>query len=169
MGFAHLHLHTEYSLLDGACRLGPLVDRAKELGMSMYDVVTLASVIEKEARVSDDFYRVSAVFSNRMKASMNLDSDATLEYVLKTGSLHLTEEQLATPSGYNTHTNSGLPLGPVSNPGDTAIKAALYPNSEYIADNYLYFCLMDPDSGALIFAKTLAEHNRNVARYSPLW
>ena len=142
---------------------------AKELGMSMYDVVTLASVIEKEARVSDDFYRVSAVFSNRMKASMNLDSDATLEYVLKTGSLHLTEEQLATPSGYNTHTNSGLPLGPVSNPGDTAIKAALYPNSEYIADNYLYFCLMDPDSGALIFAKTLAEHNRNVARYSPLW
>lgn len=143
--------------------------RAKELGMSMYDVVTLASVIEKEARVSDDFYRVSAVFSNRMKANMNLDSDATLEYVLKTGSLHLTEEQLATPSGYNTHTNSGLPLGPVSNPGDTAIKAALYPNSEYIADNYLYFCLMDPDSGALIFAKTLAEHNRNVARYSPLW
>ena len=115
--------------------------RAKELGMSMYDVVTLASVIE----------------------------NATLEYVLKTGSLHLTEEQLATPSGYNTHTNSGLPLGPVSNPGDTAIKAALYPNSEYIADNYLYFCLMDPDSGALIFAKTLAEHNRNVARYSPLW
>ena len=57
--------------------------RAKELGMSMYDVVTLASVIEKEARVSDDFYRVSAVFSNRMKANMNLDSDATLEYVLK--------------------------------------------------------------------------------------
>lgn len=51
---------------------------------------------------------------------MNLDSDATLEYVLKTGSLHLTEEQLATPSGYNTHTNSGLPIGPVSNPGDTA-------------------------------------------------
>lgn len=91
--------------------------RAKELGMSMYDVVTLASVIEKEARVSDDFYRVSAVFSNRTKANMNLDSDATLEYVLKTGSLHLTEEQLATPSGYNTHINSGLPLGPVSNPG----------------------------------------------------
>lgn len=143
--------------------------RAKELGMSMYEVVTLASVIEKEARVADDFYRVSAVFSNRMKANISLDSDATLEYVLKTGSLHLTEEQLATPSGYNTHTNTGLPLGPVSNPGDTALKAALYPNSEYIADNYLYFCLMDPDSGALIFAKTLAEHNRNVARYSPLW
>ena len=146
--FVQLHNHTHYSLFDGASKIPDLVKRAKELGMSMYDVVTLASVIEKEARVSDDFYRVSAVFSNRMKANMNLDSDATLEYVLKTGSLHLTEEQLATPSGYNTHTNSGLPLGPVSNPGDTAIKAALYPNSEYIADNYLYFCLMDPDSGA---------------------
>ena len=100
---------------------------------------------------------------------MNKSIDLYSSIPLKNEPIHLTEEQLATPSGYNTHTNSGLPLGPVSNPGDTAIKAALYPNSEYIADNYLYFCLMDPDSGALIFAKTLAEHNRNVARYSPLW
>ena len=143
--------------------------RAEELGLSMYQVVILASTLEKEARLNDDFARVSAVFYNRIRRNMNLDSDATLEYVLHTGSLHLTDEQLATPSGYNTHINYGLPLGPISNPGDTALNAALYPNQEYISDQYLFFCLMDPDNGALIFAKTIEEHNANVAKYSPLW
>ena len=100
---------------------------------------------------------------------MPFDSGATLEYVLRTGTLNLTDEQLNTPSGYNTHLNIGLPLGPVSNPGDGAINAALYPDEQFIEDGYLYFCLMDPQTGALIFAKTLAEHNRNVATYSPLW
>ena len=135
----------------------------------MYQVVTLASTLEKEARLNDDFARVSAVFYNRMRRNMNLDSDATLEYVLHTGSLNLTDEQLATPSGYNTHINSGLPLGPISNPGDTALNAALYPNQEYINEQYLFFCLMNPENGALIFAKTIEEHNANVAKYSPLW
>ena len=143
--------------------------RAQELGLSMYQVVTLASTLEKEARLNDDFARVSAVFYNRMRRNMNLDSDATLEYVLHTGSLNLTDEQLATPSGYNTHINSGLPLGPISNPGDTALNAALYPNQEYINEQYLFFCLMNPENGALIFAKTIEEHNANVAKYSPLW
>ena len=65
--------------------------------------------------------------------------------------------------------NGGLPLGPVSNPGDAALNAALYPNAEYISEEYLFFCLMNPENGALIFAKTLSEHNANVAKYSPLW
>lgn len=147
--------------------------RTKELGLTMYDIVTLASAIEKEARLktdpNNDFRKVAAVFYNRIERDMNLASDATIEYVLKTGSLHLTEEQLATPSGYNTHLNKGLPIGPVSNPGDAALNAALYPNTEYINDAYLYFCLMNPENGALIFAKTLEEHNENVAKYSPLW
>lgn len=143
--------------------------RAQELGLSIYEAVTLASTIEKEAKLSDDFARVAAVFYNRMDRNMSLDSDATLEYVLHTGSLHLTDEQLSTPSGYNTHTNTGLPLGPISNPGDAALNAALYPNAEYRADGYLFFCLMNPENGALVFAKTIEEHNENVARYSPLW
>ncbi|GEM_PF-49268 len=143
--------------------------RAEELGLSMYEIVTLASTIEKEARVSEDFAKVSAVFYNRIDRDMSLDSDATLEYILKTGSISLTDEQLATPSGYNTHINRGLPLGPVCNPGNTAINAALYPNSEYMEEAYLYFCLMDSKTGALVYAKTLAEHNSNVAKYSPDW
>lgn len=148
---------------------GPIYTaRANELEMTFYEVITLASILEKESKTFD-FAKVSAVFHNRSEKNMPFDSDATLEYVLKTGSLHLKEEQLATESGYNTHTNVGLPLGPVCNPGDAAINAALYPNDEYVEQGYLYFCLMDPDSGALIFAKTLKEHNKNVATYSPLW
>lgn len=143
--------------------------RAEELGLSMYEIVTLASTIEKEARVTEDFAKVSAVFYNRMDRDMSLDSDATLEYILKTGSISLTEEQLATVSGYNTHVNRGLPLGPVCNPGNTAINAALYPNTEYMDEEFLYFCLMDSKTGALVYAKTLSEHNANVAKYSPNW
>ena len=147
-------------------------ERAKQLDMTMYEVVTLASMIEKEAK-SFDFLGVSAVFHNRLKKDMPLGSDASLEYILKTGSLHLTEEQLATDSPYNTYLNKGLPLGPVSNPGNAGFEAALLlPKDEaqaLIAENYLYFCLMDPESGKLIFAKTLQEHQKNVAKYSPLW
>ena len=146
--------------------------RAEKLDMTMYEVVTLASMIEKEAK-SFDFLGVSAVFHNRLKKGMPLGSDASLEYILKTGSLHLTDEQLAVESPYNTHLNTGLPLGPVSNPGNAGFEAALLmPEDEaqkLLSENYLYFCLMDPESGKLIFAKTLQEHQKNVAKYSPLW
>lgn len=149
---------------------GPIYTaRAKTIGLSMYEVVTLASTIEKEARHKDDFGKVSAVFNNRMAIDMMLESDATIEYVLKTGSLHLSAEQLATPSGYNTHINHGLPIGPVSNPGDAALNAALFPNEQFKQDGYLYFCLTDPAIGALVYAKTPEEHAANVAKYSPLW
>lgn len=148
---------------------GPIYTaRANELGMSFYEVITLASIIEKEAKPFD-FAKVSAVFKNRITKDFALESDATLEYILKTGSVHLTQEQLDMPSGYNSHLNKGLPIGPISNPGDNAINAALYPDTEFIDGQYLFFCLMNPETGALIFAKTLEEHNRNVATYSPLW
>lgn len=148
---------------------GPIYTaRANELGVSFYEVITLASILEKEAKPFD-FAKVSAVFKNRMEKDLVLESDATLEYVLKTGTLNLTQEQLETQSGYNSHLNKGLPIGPISNPGDNAINAALYPDEGFIEDQYLYFCLMNPETGALIFARTLEEHNRNVAQYSPLW
>lgn len=155
---------TRFDLIFGAVYTA----RARELNMTFYEVVTLASILEKEAKTFD-FAKVSAVFHNRMADNMNLESDATIEYVLKTGSLKLTQEQLDTPSLYNTHLNTGLPIGPISNPGDKAISAALYPDEKFIEDKYLYFCLMEPESGALAFARTLSEHNRNIALYSPNW
>lgn len=144
------------------------VERAKELDMSIDSVVTLASLIEKEAK-PDDFKKVSAVFYNRIKADMTLGSDAPLRYIFKLNTLKFTKAQLDDPSLYNTHMHKGLPLGPITNPGKAAIEAALEPDETFLNEGYLYFCLMDPKTGELAYAKTLEEHQANVAKYSPLW
>ena len=70
---------------------------------------------------------------------------------------------------YNTYKYAGLPLGPICNPSPKAIRAALYPDETMIAQNYLYFCAKEPESGELYFSRTLAEHERAVAVYAPLW
>ncbi len=144
--------------------------RAKEMDMSVDDVITLASIIEREASVKEDFYKVSAVFHNRLKAGERLRSCATMQYALKVNKYVYTQEELATDSPYNTYMYAGLPAGPISNPGKLAIEAALYPNEEYVDDGYMYFCNMElPENKALIFAKTLEEHEANVAKYSQYW
>lgn len=142
--------------------------RAEELNMTIDQVVTLASLIEKEAK-SADFTKVSAVFHNRLDAGMPLQSDATIQYLLGEKKLVFTSDELATESPYNTYKNTGLPLGPICNPGRAAIEAALYPDEAYRRGKYLYFCLKEPESGELAFAKTLEEHNENIARYRALW
>lgn len=142
--------------------------RAEELNMTMDQVITLASLIEKEAK-SADFAGVSAVFHNRLKKNMPLQSDATIQYILKNRKLVFTAEELATASPYNTYVNTGLPLGPICNPGKAAIEAALYPDEDLLKGGYLYFCLKEPESGELVFAKTLEEHNKNVEKYRALW
>lgn len=145
--------------------------RALELNMNIDDIVTLASVIEKEAKVESDFSKVSAVFHTRMEIGMKLESDAPLRYVFKRNTLSFTTEELQNTSLYNTYVHEGLPLGPIANPGKRAIEAALYPNEEFMKmdDKYIFFCLMDVESGALVYAKTLDEHQENVAKYSPDW
>ncbi len=120
--------------------------RAEELNMTMDQVITLASLIEKEAK-SADFAGVSAVFHNRLKKDMPLQSDATIQYILKSRKLIFTAEELATVSPYNTYVNTGLPLGPICNPGKAAIEAALYPDGDLLKGGYLYFCLKEPESG----------------------
>ncbi|HPF87288.1 MAG TPA: endolytic transglycosylase MltG [Candidatus Limiplasma sp.] len=142
--------------------------RAEELGMTMDQVLILASMIEKEAK-TDDFSKVSAVFYNRLKSGMKLGSDATINYITGESRLVLTTSDLAVDSLYNTYTHTGLPLGPICNPSEDAIYAALYPDSQYVAEQYLYFCAKDPESGELAFSKTLEEHNIAVSVYQPLW
>ena len=144
------------------------VERAEELEMSLDDVVVLASMIEKEAKPFD-FSKVSAVFHGRLNMGMMLGSDATLGYALGMSKLEYTPEELATDSPYNTYKVRGLPAGPISNPGQAAIEAALYPNEQYLEEEYLYFCLMDPTTGALVFARTAEEHAENVEKYRPYW
>lgn len=144
------------------------VERAEELDLSLDDVVILASMIEKEAKAFD-FTKVSAVFHSRLQLDMPLHSDATLGYIFKTNSMEFSQEQLDTDSPYNTYKYSGLPAGPISNPGVAAIEAVLFPNEQYMEEGYLFFCLMDSNTGALIFAKTAEEHAANVEKYKPYW
>lgn len=141
---------------------------AKELGMTADEVVTLASMIEKEAR-TDDFTKVSAVFHNRLEKNDLLGSDVTVQYAIKSDKLILTEEQLSVDSLYNTRRYPGLPLGPICNSSRAALKAALEPDREMLEDGYYYFILGDPATGEIVYTKTLEEHNKAVAEYRPLW
>ena len=143
-------------------------ERAQELGMTMDDVFTLASMIEKEAKKAD-FAKVSAVFHNRLKAGMTLDSDVTVKYASGSQKMYLNSDDLSVDSAYNTYRRKGLPVGPVCNPSMDAVVAALYPDEQYLAQKYLYFCSTDPDSGELHFSKTLEEHQAAAAMYQPLW
>ena len=135
-------------------------DRAEAIGMTMDEVMTLASMIEWEA-LPADYTKVSAVFNNRLDIDMPLGSCATIRYVTGEKKLFYTDEELAVDSPYNTYLYAGLPIGPVCNPGEKAISAALYPDEEFMAEGYLYFCNADQESGNLVFAKTLEEHEAN--------
>lgn len=142
--------------------------QAETLGMTMDQILTLASMIEKEAK-EQDFARVSAVFHNRLRAGMKLESDVTVHYITGVRRMSLTEEDLNRADAYNTYLYRGLPPGPICNPSPAAIKAALYPDQTLVAEKYLYFCAKEPESGELYFSRTLEEHERAVAVYAPLW
>ncbi len=143
-------------------------ERAQEIGLTMDEVFTLASMIEKEAKTAD-FAKVSAVFHNRLKQGMTLGSDVTVKYVSGSEKMSLASEDLAVDSPYNTYKYKGLPLGPICSPSMGAVVAALYPDEQFVAQKYLYFCSTDPDSGSLHFSRTLEEHEAAVAMYRPLW
>ena len=136
--------------------------------MTVDQVLTLASIIEKEAK-EEEFDRVSAVFYNRQKRGMKLESDVTVHYATGVRKMALTNADLAVNSPYNTYRVTGLPVGPICNPSAAAIQAALNPNEVDLADGILYFCAMEPNSGKLKFARTKEEHDSNVAAYKKYW
>jgi UPF0755 protein len=136
--------------------------RAAELGLSVRDVVILASLIEKETGLPAERPLVSAVFHNRLRLGMKLDCDPTVIYGLKLEDKYsgrLLSRDLAYPSAYNTYVHSGLPPGPICNPGRQALEAALYPATE----SYLYFVAQG--DGSHHFSRSFAEHRQAVQRY----
>ena len=145
------------------------VVRYRNDDLTLDEIIILASMIEKEAASTEDYGRVSAVFTNRMNAGMRLESDPTATYLLGIDKLALSNEETSAVNNYNTYVIDGLPIGPICNPSAAAMEAALYPDVEYVDEGYLYFCAKEPTSGELAFAKTLEEHEANVARYRPLW
>ncbi len=143
-------------------------ERADELGLTMHEVITLASIVEKEGR-GEDFNKIAAVFHNRIKKGMRLESDVTVQYALGIKKLVLTTEQLRVDSPYNTYVVSGIPAGPICNPSRDAIKAVLYPNEEILNGNYLYFTLTDPYTGEVKYSKTYEEHISIKNQYKDAW
>ena len=134
-------------------------DIAKQ-GKSIADIITLASIVEREVSSFEDRELVGGLFWNRIAIGQPLQSDATLTYILDDEIGQHTLEQTRIDSPYNTYRNKGLPPGPIANPGLAAIKATLYPkNSEY---NYF---LSDPETGQTVFSKTFEEHVSNKDKY----
>ena len=123
------------------------------------DQLIVASLIEREARTEADRPLVASVIYNRLKNDMALDIDATIQYALGVWKKDLTIDDLKIKSPYNTYLNPGLPPGPICNPGLSSINAAVNP-----AQTDYYFYISDL-SGKMYFAKTLAEHNQNIAKY----
>jgi len=129
-------------------------------GKNLDEIITLASIIEKEVRTDEDRRLVSGIFWNRIKAGQALQSCATLAFILGENKKQYSIADTQIKSPYNTYQNVGLPPGPISNPGLSAIEAAIYS----MDSDFNYF-LSDPDTGQTIFSKTLEEHNANKAKY----
>ena len=136
----------------------------KKFGVSdakRHEVLTMASIVQKEARQTPDFYKVARVFYNRIAIGMHLQSDATVSYGSGGTTVTTTDAERADSNGYNTYVHSGLPIGPIGAPGETAIDAALHP-----ADgSWLYFCAINLKTGETVFSNTLAEHGRAVKKW----
>ncbi|GAC1403008.1 MAG: endolytic transglycosylase MltG [Candidatus Velthaea sp.] len=133
--------------------------RAKELGRTVPQVVTLASLVEREAKADDERALMAGVYYNRLRRGMPLEVDATIEYVFEAHHTVITKRDLQIDSPYNTYRNSGLPPTPIANPGKPSLDAAFHPRPS----DYLYY--VAKGDGHSAFARTLSEHNANVARY----
>lgn len=133
--------------------------RAKALGLTVLQVVTLASLVEREAKVDSERPLMAGVYYNRLRLHMPLEVDATIEYTFPKHKTAITYADLAIDSPYNTYKYAGLPPTPIANPGAASLEAAFHPK----ASSYLYYVYAG--NGRSAFARTLAEHNANVARY----
>jgi len=131
-----------------------LFQRLEIIGLSLHEAVTLASIVEREARVQEERPIISGIFQRRLKLNRRLESCATVEYALGVHKKRFTNEDLHVDSPFNTYRHRGLPPGPIGNPGQAAILATLYP----AATDYLYFVARG--DGRHVFSRTNKEHEQ---------
>ncbi len=134
-------------------------ERARQMDMSVHQVVTLASIIEKETGAAFERPLIASVFHNRLAKGMRLSSDPTVIYGIKNFDGNLTRKHLTTATPYNTYLNKGLPPGPIANPGLASLEAALYPAET----DYLFF--VSKKDSTHQFSTTFKEHNQAVRKY----
>jgi UPF0755 protein len=133
-------------------------ERAEQFKVSPYEVVTIGSLIEQEARFAPDRRRIARVIYNRLEGGMPLQIDATIQYALGDFSpILLKDREIDSP--YNTYLHQGLPPTPIGNPGRSSLSAALSPAS----GNWLYYVLIDCDTGRHYFTDSLSDFNRKVS------
>ena len=136
-----------------------LIERARARGLDVHQLLTLASIIEREAVDPEEQRLISAVFWNRLRLGMPLQADPTVQYAVAKERRALTRADLAIDHPYNTYARRGLPPGPIAGPGLGAIQAAVDPAPV----NYLYFVAADDRRHT--FSTTVDEHNKAVLRY----
>ncbi len=137
----------------------PLAPAVQRSGMTLAEVVTLASIVEKETGLASERALIAGVFLNRQKKGMRLESDPTVIYGIPEFDGNLTRKDLRRPTPYNTYRIKGLPPGPIANPGLEAIRAVLFPAET----EYLFF--VSKNDGSHHFSRSLKEHNQAVNRY----
>ncbi|MNI43023.1 putative aminodeoxychorismate lyase [compost metagenome] len=134
--------------------------KLKERGLSLHELLTVASLVEREVVVDSERPVVAGVIYNRLDKGQKLEIDATVQYLLDKQKERLYEKDLKVDSPYNTYRNEGLPPGPISSPGLASIQAALVPEA---SDYYFYVTKKDGSQGHL-FAKTYKEHLANIKK-----
>lgn len=136
-------------------------DRSKELGLDINDIITIASLIEKEAAIDSERSKIAGVIYNRLKKGIPLQIDASVIYAITKGENTMKKvlySYLKVQDPYNTYVNNGLPPGPIASPGKPSIEAALYPEEH----DYLYYVA---NGNSHVFSKTYEEHLKNVEKY----
>lgn len=131
-----------------------MTSRMDEIGLTELETVTLASIVEGEAIYDDERRIISGVYHNRLKKGMYLQADPTIQYIIEDSPRRLLNKDLKIESPFNTYLNKGLPPGPINNPGNSSLQAALYPEQ----NSFLFFVARG--DGYHTFSKTEKEHNR---------
>ena len=137
--------------------------KAEDMGFTDFEVLTMASIVEKECKLDSDRPKVAGVFLNRLNQDMPLQVDPSVLYVVTDGQYdkaELSYDDLEVDSPYNTYKYTGLPVGPICNPGQTSIEGVL--NAEH--HNYLYYLTSDESEGACIFNETYEGHLADIEK-----
>ncbi|MGC8802497.1 MAG: endolytic transglycosylase MltG, partial [Bacteroidales bacterium] len=151
-------MHKEFTAFWDSTRLA----KANALKLTPIEVITLASIVEEESNVKEEYPLIAGVYINRLRKRMPLQADPTVRYAINDFQVkRILLKHLSYPSPYNTYIHVGLPPGPICTPSVAAIEGVL----NYASHDYLYFCAKPDFSGSHVFAKTLSEHNKNARAY----